>query len=480
MTIKTVVRQRSDSIRQMPGSAGFWSRLASVMMMRAGRRVSGRAFARVTPSFARAQYGKIALSLSLLLGLLMTLAFSGVSAMQKMQDDEMAAVSGQALMQMEKEFANGFTFYTAGLDAVLELNLNIQKMQLGCGGINPVNNGQRCDLDAENFALGCLADASGNCTHSNDPSQTQMKDLVVTRPYFQFAIKNDNSKTLREVVGIRLGGENVEGPMSIGSFNSFSGYLSANANFTMQAQGTNSSDDIAVTCGTNVPAGCPGPGGSPGYNDFGLQGPIRSLGLDNGCACLLSICARYEQLTVGFDQVTRLNRPVTLAGNRQTQALVSNAQLATAVDEIADSLEVIRSSGLSADLINFIKPLIIGQVKDNIKQQLADGFGIPVNQLETHQIPYNVSNLHSVDIDTPLFGLSFQKEAVQYPGYVQSVPRGWAMYLPDAFTLTVSQPTTVFVNNIVSGAAAAGNIVALPSPGSGLIYDNCWGSATFC
>lgn len=424
------------------------------------------------------QAGKIRLTLALFLVCALWAFFSTAAAMTELGDKEMSKVSGQALLQMDKEFSNGFTFYKAGLDAVLELNLNIKKLQLGCGG---VNGAVGCDLDADNFALGCIADAGGNCTYPGSTSGTQMKDLVMTRPYFQFAIKNDDSKTLREVVGVRLGGENVEGPMSIGNFNSFSGYLSASANFIMEAQGTDSSDDIAVTCGTNVPGGCPGDGGSPGYNDFGLQGPIRALGLSNGCACSFGLCASYEELTVKFDEVSRLNRPVLLSGNRQTQAFVSNAQLASAVEELSDTLEIVRSTNaLSADFINFIKPLIIGQVEDNIKQQLADGFGIPVNQLENYQIPYNISNLHSVDVDTPLFGLSFQNEDVQYPGYVQSVPRGWAMYLPEAFTLEVSEPTTVFVNNIVNGAAAAGDIVPLPNPGSGAIYDNCWGAATFC
>ncbi|WP_197468400.1 hypothetical protein, partial [Alcanivorax sp. HI0083] len=153
------------------------------------------------------------------IGLCLLALSPSLFALQKMQDSELADVTGQALMQMSKESTNGFTFYTAGLDAVLELNMNIQKLQLGCGGANSVNNGQHCDLDADNFSLGCIADSSGNCTFGN--GGTQMRDLVMTRPYFQFAIKNDNSKTLREVVGVRLGGEQVEGPMSIGNFNSF-------------------------------------------------------------------------------------------------------------------------------------------------------------------------------------------------------------------------------------------------------------------
>ncbi len=444
------------------------------------KRLSARRFGhsrRSVMSFTQYQAGKIRLTLALFCVCALLAFFSTAAAMTELNDKEMSNVSGQALLQMDKEFANGFTFYKAGLDAVLELNLNIEKLQLGCGGINGAVG---CDLDADNFALGCIADAGGNCTYPGSTSGTQMKDLVMTRPYFQFAIKNDDSKTLREVVGVRLGGENVEGPMSIGNFNSFSGYLSASANFTLEAQGTTNADDIAVTCGTNVPGGCPGPGGSPGYNDFGLQGPLRSLGLANGCECVLGICASYEELTVKFGEVTRLNRPVVLEGNRQTQALVSNAQLATAVEELVETLDFQRSSGLPAGLLQAIKFAIEGSVIDNIQGQLAAGFGIPVSQLENYKIPYNISNLHSVDVDTPLFGLSFQRENVQYPGYAQAVPRGWAMYLPDAFTLNVSEPTTVFVNNIVNGNAAAGNIVPLPVPGSGAIYDNCWGEATFC
>ncbi|WP_231866057.1 hypothetical protein, partial [Alcanivorax sp. HI0003] len=63
------------------------------------------------------------------------------------------------------------------------------------------------------------------------------------RPFFQFAIKNDSSKTLREVVGIRLGGEDVSGPLSFGSLNTFSGYMSGQANLEMQG-----ADNVAITC----------------------------------------------------------------------------------------------------------------------------------------------------------------------------------------------------------------------------------------
>lgn len=413
------------------------------------------------------------------LGLSLLLPLPAVAAMVPMADNEMEKIDGQALFMSRQESrvsadnSVNYSFYRMGLDVRLELNANIAEVKLG-------ETTTGVDIWAKNMAFGCVANAGGTCVDSTSGTGTQLKPFTLLRPYIQIATKGANAAT-REVVGIRLGAESADGPLSIGNFLSFSGYLSATANITMEAQGTNDTDDIAVTCGTDVAAGCPGDGGSPGYNDFDLLGPLRSMGLANGCACLLSICAKYEQLTVGFPAVNRPNLPVVLNGRRQTQAFIQNARLSEAVDTLADNLTVIRSSGLSAGLINTIKPLIIGDVKTDIKTELATGLGTTVANLNTHQIPYNVENLHSAAVSSPLFGLSFQKEdGVQYPGYAVGMKKGWSMYLPNAFTLNVSQPTTVFVNNIVQGGARAGNIIQLPVGGGRNVYDNCWGAAVFC
>ncbi|MDC9612178.1 hypothetical protein, partial [Pseudoalteromonas sp. GABNS16H] len=75
---------------------------------------------------------------------LVFLLFSqAVQAMVELKDEQLADVTGQALLQMNKEFTNGYTFYKAGLDAELRLNMNIDKLQLGCGGINGTDG---CDL----------------------------------------------------------------------------------------------------------------------------------------------------------------------------------------------------------------------------------------------------------------------------------------------------------------------------------------------
>lgn len=402
-------------------------------------------------------------------GLSMMLSVVVFAGMVPMNDSEMATVDGQALFMSAQETSGSYTFYKMGLDTKLELNANIKELKLG-------ETSTGIDIWAKNVAFGCTANASGVCVDS--ASATQLKPFVLTRPFIQIATKGANAAT-REVVGIRLGAENAAGPLSIGNFLSFSGYLSATGNITMQAQGTSNADDIAVTCGAST-APCPGPLSGTGVNSFGLDG-LRSMGLDNGSACVLSICAEFKDLTIGFGAVTRSNLPIVLNGRRQTQAFIQNAQLSSAVDSIVDSMEVIRSNSLPAGLINAIKGIISGSVKTQIKTQLATGLGTTVANLETYQIPFNVENLHSADINSSLFGLSFQKEAgVQYPGYAVPMQQGWSMYLPNAFTLSVSQPTTVFVNNIASGGARAGNIVQLPIPGAGRVYDNCWGTSVFC
>lgn len=407
------------------------------------------------------------------------LAASGFLAagMTSLDDAELSDVNGQALFMATKQTNGAHNFYRMGFDAQLDLNVNIAELKLG-------ETTTGVDLWAKNFALGCTANALNVCVDS--ASATQLRPFTLLRPFIQIAVKNDTNRATREVVGFRLGAENASGPMSIGNFESFSGYLTATANIEMQEQGKGRNpDDVAVTCGpTTGPCPNSGTAWNDGVNTFGLNEPLRSLGLNNDQACLLSICAQFRDLTASYDGVARNNLPVVLSGRRQTQAFIQNARLSEVVDSIVDSLDISRSnSALSAGLINVLLPILKGSVGDKIKSQLATGLGTTVGNLNTYQIPYNVQNLHSAEVNSPLFGLSFQKEAgVQYPGYAIGMQKGWSMYLPNAFTLTVSQPTTQFMSNIMSGAAAAGNIIGLPTAvgGGGRVFDNCWGTAVFC
>ena len=117
----------------------------------------------------------------------------------------------------------------------------------------------------------------------------------------------------------------------------------------------------------------------------------------------------------------------------------------------------------------------------------GDGLGIARSgdvsdaTLNAYKVPFNLENFHSTMVNSSLFGLSFQKENVRYPGYAVPMQKGWSMYLPNAFTLNIAAPTSLLVSNIVTSTAdTAGNITGLPASAGGRVYDNCWGSSVFC
>jgi hypothetical protein len=151
-----------------------------------------------------------------------------------MSDSELSATRGQALMSMSyiaptdsanleklRDNNSNVGFYKLGLDADLELNANIKKLQLGCGGANGAG---ACDIDIDNLSLSGLSD-------TNDGRASSSAKL--TNPFIEFAIKNPNSASTREVAGVRLSAESIQGLLTFGSentatkngINSFSGYM---------------------------------------------------------------------------------------------------------------------------------------------------------------------------------------------------------------------------------------------------------------
>lgn len=136
-----------------------------------------------------------------------------------MDDQELSATVGQALYNTtyiapgasgNNNRVDGSTtanvgFYRLGLQANVELNLNANRIQLGCGGVN----GPGCDIDLSNVSLSGLNQVNGSYAGS---------DAVLKNPFIEFAIKNPGSSSLstREVVGFRLGAAEALGLLSIG------------------------------------------------------------------------------------------------------------------------------------------------------------------------------------------------------------------------------------------------------------------------
>lgn len=143
------------------------------------------------------------------------------SGMTALSDEQLGDVTGQALLMMDSRpgqgISSGLNFYKVGLDAAVDLNLNIAKLQLGCGGVN----GPGCDIDIDRLSL------SGNCDSGRPGCSASL-----TRPFFEFAIDENQDSGLREIVGFRLSAEMAEGLLTAGEnngipngINSLSGYL---------------------------------------------------------------------------------------------------------------------------------------------------------------------------------------------------------------------------------------------------------------
>ncbi|AJD48319.1 hypothetical protein S7S_09535 [Isoalcanivorax pacificus W11-5] len=389
------------------------------------------------------------------------------SGLQPMEDSEMAGVVGQALIVTNKvqgdgegNGTSGLTFYSAGLDAELRLNLNIERLELGRTGPGALD----VDILAEHVMFGCTANAGGECVDSS--VATQLRDFIFNRPFFQFAIENDDQPAHRRVVGVRLGAENAEGPLSIGEFKVFSGYLSAVAEIELLGQ-----DNVALTTNT-------------GYSPTGTRTPAYSanIGLSDWCLVSFIGCLAWASQYQVYYPGQSATYPVLANGSRIQQAQVHAGganSLYNIVDSLTQEVGCRRTyNAFGCGLGDIVLGLIATNIRDRVVGQLGQGLGVGRQgcpNLNDCNIPFNISNLHRVEVDSPLFGLSFQERSIRYPGYAADVPKGWAMYLPDAFTLQVSEPMTVFTQSILSGNALAGNLVPLDP-----VFDNCWGSATFC
>ena len=158
--------------------------------------------------------------------------------LHSLSDSEMSATTGQALMSLSyispKDTANleairsggagndpnngGIGFYRLGLEAELELNANIRRLQLGCGGVNNSIRNDVCDIDVENLSLSGLTTNSDGSPMTRE--QRASSSAKITNPFIEFAIKNPGKASTREVVGLRLSAEKLQGLLTAGTENS--------------------------------------------------------------------------------------------------------------------------------------------------------------------------------------------------------------------------------------------------------------------
>ncbi len=157
------------------------------------------------------EFGTKFKKLSISLTISMFISQFSFAKLSEIEDAELNQISGQSLFSMayiapsEPGNISGLGFYTLGLEGTIEINANIKKLQLGCGGINGAD---QCDIDLDHVRLAGLKPG---------PSGTYVdSDAVLQNPFIQFAVKNPNSASTRSIVGIAFGSQKATGQLSIG------------------------------------------------------------------------------------------------------------------------------------------------------------------------------------------------------------------------------------------------------------------------
>lgn len=332
--------------------------------------------------------------------------------MRSIDDAELSSITGQALFNAERipgVSGSNLTFYRLMLDTRLDLNMNIDRLKLGCGGVNDALSGPgMCDIDLENVSLMGRSGNSAGAVGS---------DFTLMRPYLEFAIKNDGNKASREVVGINIGAQSADGYMSIGRYDPSCG----NANNISCHTGINS---ISGYLNTEISVTAAGSGTVLGFI------PITFVG-----------CFGNTQRTDDNCPSTGNTFTTAFRGTRMTNIGLANKSLNMAV------------------------------------------YGGTLNITGVADLLESLQYLHGVTLaNAPDFGISFQREQVQWPKFNPTsfnvmANTGFWFNLPAVKVLDAYAN----VGNVGDATSALGSGVALQNIDlAQRPADNCYGSTKFC
>lgn len=380
-----------------------------------------------------------------------TLGLSQSYAMTALNDEELSEVEGQSLMNLEFQQGTNTTdaqgktynqsnigFYKLALSAELELNANIKKLQLGCGGDNNSIRANSCDIDIDHIGLSGLPD---DPNYTSD--QRAATSALITNPFIQFAIKNPTSAATREVLGFRVSAEKIKGLMTLGTentsttngINTFSGYMK-----TKTASGTAVTEARTMT-----------------YADTGLQ--IK--GKVTGTILFIPTTLDY----------TSDNYNLTLSSTTAPFTINSTIVSGTRMKDVT-----LKGSG-TVGQINFSGPLtatVLGgvplnkQVTGNITGLKTD---ITVNQ--------SLGLIHALYLNNPA-SLSLQSQDILWTGAAVGANKGWWLAMEDEVELGSLSPTTkVAITNEVLKQTIAGinkDLTEHPRPCGDLLFQCALGS----
>ncbi|MFW1766489.1 hypothetical protein ACG9X2_13620 [Acinetobacter bereziniae] len=322
----------------------------------------------------------------------------------ELNDTELSKVQGQALMSLgyiapndaaNKMQGQGIGFYKLGLEAELELNANIKKLQLGCGGINGAGG---CDIDIDNLSLSGVADTREGRAGSS---------AKLTNPFLEFAIKNPDAASTREVVGLRLSAEKALGLLTLGSENS------ETPNGINSLSGFMKIKDATGTAYTGARTGV-------NYSNLGLS--IIGKAKSSTGFITADFTSNDYSLNLGEGSGKLYIKGQTISGNRMTSVNLTGTA-------VIDNIPLGGKINAEAKLWGALPIPLGGTVNGNISN-----LNVSVN------VDQSLGLIHKLKLDNP-FSLSLQSQKVWWPNAEVAAQKGWWMAFEDAIDIGDVSPS---------------------------------------
>lgn len=361
------------------------------------------------------------------------------TALQEMSDGALSLESGQGSLFFSDKIAptgtagsaTDFTFYRLGLNTDLEFNLNIDKLQLGCGGSNENLVANACDIDLDYVRfMGRDGTAPGAAVTS---------DFMARRPYVEFAIKNDGTRTQRDIVGFKIGFESADGMLGIGR-------TYANGQVNVEHGGT---------CDTAA-----GDGAGALACNSGIRSISGNLNLELSANILAGTALGDQKICFGN---TATADHANCDGNATNN---SNT-------DIKDPFRIDVSGTRMTDIIIADIPAYVWEGSLNGTTAAAD-------------LKESLRFIHQVLLDSSQskdFFISFQRERVAYPkydksGYAATTNTGWWLNIPYAAIMNASASVDLGILDALSALGEGANMTNVEL--GQIPPSNCYNSYNFC
>lgn len=380
-------------------------------------------------------------------------AYAADYGFQPMSDHDLSDATGQALLSLsyisptdQGNPNNNIGFYRLGMEADLEINANINKMQLGCGGVNGADG---CDIDLDHVRLTGMVD-----TGTVDAGPTS--SFLAKNPFLEFAIKNPDSASTREIAGFRLGFLEAFGKLTIGEPNNYNGQ---NLSFTKN-------NDPNTHTGINSLSG-----------DLGLS-------LVNSYIPLLTCISGANAGRTGCNLGGSIGIPLGNASINADQPNTGDNRFNLAFgrgDSVA--LQGIKAQYLGFSLnanwvesLKFVHEIALGND--------ANGNGMyDVGEATQDFVLLSLSSLGDNNVFNNQFtnANNLRWQRVSDPSNWYGAPRGWSLSAPNSVTLGNTETKAVYVGLGEALGALAGFTLDIGNLDAGLRpVDNCFGNLTFC